>query len=181
MLATGWNVQLIPPSDLARYVVHLNHAPWRSSGVWQGRSPHASHSQQKHCAELRSFRPARQKRTDSAIAFDLNCWDLCPSTKLARIDQRIISLWAELASPSHLLSWRLSLLDFQPANDFFIGIDSDGCAFDTMEVKHTECFIEHHQVLSPGGSKQVRSEAAEFVICIRCTVARIGSGSCARV
>jgi phosphoglycolate phosphatase-like HAD superfamily hydrolase len=26
-------------------------------------------------------------------------------------------------------------------SDFFIGIDSDGCAFDTMEVKHKECFI----------------------------------------
>ena len=22
-----------------------------------------------------------------------------------------------------------------------VGIDSDGCAFDTMEVKHKECFI----------------------------------------
>ncbi|MFH0911199.1 MAG: HAD family hydrolase [Planctomycetota bacterium] len=28
----------------------------------------------------------------------------------------------------------------QPAKDFFIGIDSDGCAFDTMEPKHKECF-----------------------------------------
>ena len=32
-------------------------------------------------------------------------------------------------------------------HDFFIGIDSDGCAFDTMEIKHKECFcpnfIEH--------------------------------------
>jgi phosphoglycolate phosphatase-like HAD superfamily hydrolase len=25
-------------------------------------------------------------------------------------------------------------------HDFFIGIDSDGCVFDTMEVKHKECF-----------------------------------------
>ena len=25
--------------------------------------------------------------------------------------------------------------------DFFIGIDSDGCAFDSMEIKHKECFI----------------------------------------
>ena len=25
-------------------------------------------------------------------------------------------------------------------HDFFIGIDSDGCAFDTMEIKHKECF-----------------------------------------
>jgi len=28
----------------------------------------------------------------------------------------------------------------QPTKDFFIGIDSDGCAFDTMEIKHKECF-----------------------------------------
>lgn len=33
------------------------------------------------------------------------------------------------------------LKDFQPKKKFFIGIDSDGCAFDTMEVKHKECFI----------------------------------------
>ena len=33
------------------------------------------------------------------------------------------------------------LREFVKAQDFFIGIDSDGCAFDTMEVKHKECFI----------------------------------------
>lgn len=30
--------------------------------------------------------------------------------------------------------------DLQPEKDFFVGIDSDGCAFDTMEIKHKECF-----------------------------------------
>jgi len=30
---------------------------------------------------------------------------------------------------------------FPKSHDFFVGIDSDGCAFDTMEVKHKECFI----------------------------------------
>lgn len=30
---------------------------------------------------------------------------------------------------------------FEKTQDFFVGIDSDGCAFDTMEVKHKECFI----------------------------------------
>ncbi len=25
--------------------------------------------------------------------------------------------------------------EFTPKSDFFIGIDSDGCAFDTMELK----------------------------------------------
>lgn len=32
------------------------------------------------------------------------------------------------------------LRDFKPAKDFFIGIDSDGCVFDSMEIKHKECF-----------------------------------------
>jgi phosphoglycolate phosphatase-like HAD superfamily hydrolase len=33
------------------------------------------------------------------------------------------------------------LKTFQPAHEFFIGIDSDGCVFDTMEVKQKEFFI----------------------------------------
>src|ERR1700722_6857146 len=33
------------------------------------------------------------------------------------------------------------LREFVKRNDFFIGVDSDGCVFDTMEVKHKECFI----------------------------------------
>ena len=32
------------------------------------------------------------------------------------------------------------LAAFAPQNKFFVGIDSDGCAFDTMELKHKECF-----------------------------------------
>jgi len=32
------------------------------------------------------------------------------------------------------------LVDLKPQKEFFIGIDSDGCAFDTMEIKHKECF-----------------------------------------
>jgi phosphoglycolate phosphatase-like HAD superfamily hydrolase len=32
------------------------------------------------------------------------------------------------------------LINFKPTKDFFIGIDSDGCVFDTMEIKHKECF-----------------------------------------
>ncbi len=34
-----------------------------------------------------------------------------------------------------------ALEKLQPKKDFFIGIDSDGCAFDTMEIKHKQCFI----------------------------------------
>jgi phosphoglycolate phosphatase-like HAD superfamily hydrolase len=33
-----------------------------------------------------------------------------------------------------------SLKDFKPEKDFFVGIDSDGCAFDTMGIKQRECF-----------------------------------------
>ena len=33
------------------------------------------------------------------------------------------------------------LKNFKPEKDFFIGFDSDGCVFDTMELKHKECFI----------------------------------------
>jgi phosphoglycolate phosphatase-like HAD superfamily hydrolase len=32
------------------------------------------------------------------------------------------------------------LIDFQPRHTHFIGIDSDGCAFDAMELKQKECF-----------------------------------------
>ena len=32
------------------------------------------------------------------------------------------------------------LKEFQPTSEFFLGIDSDGCVFDTMGIKHRECF-----------------------------------------
>lgn len=32
------------------------------------------------------------------------------------------------------------LKEFKPKYDFFVGIDSDGCAFDTMGIKQRECF-----------------------------------------
>ena len=53
---------------------------------------------------------------------------------------------------------------FKQRHDFLVGIDSDGCAFDTMEVKHKECFIPNtirFFDLQPI-SKYAR-EAAEFV------------------
>ncbi|MGD9646183.1 MAG: HAD family hydrolase [Pirellulales bacterium] len=53
---------------------------------------------------------------------------------------------------------------FQPQHPFLVGIDSDGCAFDTMEIKHKECFIpniiKHYHLQAV--SKYAR-EAAEFV------------------
>ncbi|MDR1959111.1 MAG: HAD hydrolase-like protein [Planctomycetaceae bacterium] len=56
------------------------------------------------------------------------------------------------------------MLNYTPQHEFLIGIDSDGCAFDTMELKHKECFIPQtvsHWNLQ-GVSKYAR-EAAEFV------------------
>lgn len=32
------------------------------------------------------------------------------------------------------------LMDMKKTKEFFIGIDSDGCVFDTMSIKHQECF-----------------------------------------
>ncbi len=56
------------------------------------------------------------------------------------------------------------LRDFRPQHEYFVGIDSDGCAFDTMEIKHKECFtpniIKHWSLQAV--SKYAR-EAAEFV------------------
>jgi phosphoglycolate phosphatase-like HAD superfamily hydrolase len=34
-------------------------------------------------------------------------------------------------------------IDFKSRHDFLVAIDSDGCAFDTMELKHKECFAPH--------------------------------------
>jgi phosphoglycolate phosphatase-like HAD superfamily hydrolase len=34
-----------------------------------------------------------------------------------------------------------ALRDFEPRQKFFVGLDSDGCVFDTMEIKHKECFV----------------------------------------
>jgi phosphoglycolate phosphatase-like HAD superfamily hydrolase len=58
----------------------------------------------------------------------------------------------------------LSLANMAPTYPFFVGIDSDGCVFDTMEIKHKECFIpaiiDHWGLQSV--SKYAR-ETAEFV------------------
>lgn len=54
--------------------------------------------------------------------------------------------------------------NFQKNHEFLIAMDSDGCVFDTMEIKHKECFIPNiikFWNLQPV-SKYVRA-AAEFV------------------
>jgi len=56
------------------------------------------------------------------------------------------------------------LAELQPQHKFLVGIDSDGCAFDTMEIKHKECFCPNtikYWDLQPI-SKYAR-EAVEFV------------------
>jgi phosphoglycolate phosphatase-like HAD superfamily hydrolase len=54
--------------------------------------------------------------------------------------------------------------DYKAKKEFLVGIDSDGCVFDTMELKHKECFIpafiNFYEL--QGASKDAR-EAAEFV------------------
>ncbi len=57
-----------------------------------------------------------------------------------------------------------ALKGHQPKHEFLVAIDSDGCAFDTMEIKQKECFIPTHIKvwgLQPI-SKYVR-HASEFV------------------
>ena len=56
------------------------------------------------------------------------------------------------------------MFSFTPKHEFLVGIDSDGCAFDTMELKHKECFIPNiiNYWNLQGISKYAR-EAAEFV------------------
>jgi phosphoglycolate phosphatase-like HAD superfamily hydrolase len=56
------------------------------------------------------------------------------------------------------------LRDFKPGKKFFFGLDSDGCVFDTMEIKHKECFtpmfVKHFHLQAV--SKYAR-EAWDFV------------------
>jgi len=56
------------------------------------------------------------------------------------------------------------LRSFRPTKEFFVGIDSDGCIFDSMEIKHKECFtpmfIKHFKLQAV--SKYAR-EVWEFV------------------
>lgn len=56
------------------------------------------------------------------------------------------------------------LVAMQPEHEWFVGIDSDGCAFDTMEIKHKECFTPN--IIRCWGLQPVSKyarEACEFV------------------
>jgi phosphoglycolate phosphatase-like HAD superfamily hydrolase len=52
-----------------------------------------------------------------------------------------------------------TLTDFRPQHEFFVGIDSDGCAFDSMEIKHKECFCPN--VIQYWGLQAVSKYARE--------------------
>ncbi len=56
------------------------------------------------------------------------------------------------------------LSDFNPRHGFFIGIDSDGCAFDTMEIKQKQCFLPNNiKYFGLGSITSYVREVTEFV------------------
>ncbi len=56
------------------------------------------------------------------------------------------------------------MFEFEPKHDYLVGIDSDGCAFDTMELKHKECFVPNHiNIWNLQGVSKYAREVAEFV------------------
>ena len=55
-------------------------------------------------------------------------------------------------------------LEYSPKHEFLVGIDSDGCAFDTMELKHKECFVPMTvKYWNLQGVSKYAREAFEFV------------------
>ena len=55
-------------------------------------------------------------------------------------------------------------LNYKPQHEFLIGIDSDGCAFDTMELKHKECFVPNTiKYWNLQGVSKYAREVFEFV------------------
>ncbi len=56
------------------------------------------------------------------------------------------------------------LKDFTPEKDFFIGFDSDGCVFDSMEIKQKECFCPAFvNNFDMQGAQKAARETWEFV------------------
>ncbi|MFT5526681.1 MAG: phosphoglycolate phosphatase-like HAD superfamily hydrolase [Pirellulaceae bacterium] len=56
------------------------------------------------------------------------------------------------------------MYEITPQHKFLVGIDSDGCAFDTMELKHKECFIPNTiSYYNLQAISKYAREAAEFV------------------
>jgi len=62
------------------------------------------------------------------------------------------------------MDFQKELINLRPSHDFFIGIDSDGCVFDTMEVKQKEFFIPNAlKYFDLYGIAEVLRETWEFV------------------
>ncbi|WP_153557130.1 HAD family hydrolase [Roseimaritima sediminicola] len=56
------------------------------------------------------------------------------------------------------------MYSIEPKQEYFVGIDSDGCVFDTMELKHKECFIPNIiKYYNLQAISKYAREAAEFV------------------
>lgn len=76
----------------------------------------------------------------------------------------IFLYYTELKESGDMSNPADKLRNLTPKNNFFIGIDSDGCVFDSMEIKHKECFcpafINHFNLQAV--SKYAR-ETWEFV------------------
>lgn len=56
------------------------------------------------------------------------------------------------------------LVNLEPQHETFVGIDSDGCVFDTMEIKQKQCF--HTMIIKHWGLEGIEAyvrEGAEFV------------------
>jgi phosphoglycolate phosphatase-like HAD superfamily hydrolase len=63
-----------------------------------------------------------------------------------------------------MTSYAKELIDFRPGHGFFIGIDSDGCAFDTMEIKQKQCFLPNNiKFFGLESIADYAKEATEFV------------------
>ena len=57
-----------------------------------------------------------------------------------------------------------TLRELEPKHPFFIGIDSDGCAFDTMEIKQKQCFLPNNiKYFGLESIPEFARDATEFV------------------
>lgn len=66
--------------------------------------------------------------------------------------------------PTNMSDAQQILREFAPRHKFFVGIDSDGCVFDSMEVKHKDCFIPRFvQYFKLAGIAKYARETWEFV------------------
>jgi phosphoglycolate phosphatase-like HAD superfamily hydrolase len=62
------------------------------------------------------------------------------------------------------MDYQTSLRNFNPEHEFFVGIDSDGCVFDTMEVKQKEIFIPNAlKYFNLYSISKILRETGEFV------------------